>query len=831
MARFSYIINNFTSGENDPKFRGQTNLDYYRNSCDLLINAIPTRQGGLIRRGGTQYIQRADLFADDNSSTNEWDNEKTTVATRDDLGDGRGFRFIPFIFSKDEAYVFVIGVKDTASSNSYPIKIFNVSNTDQYVSLDNSTPGGIDTLITSGVSEGNAWGLFYGVADREELAEIQYAQVNDLLFICHPNYPPAVFARGAANTFSRYFLPYILGTTVTNGTAGSSPVSVQIALGFPWRDQVTSGVTMTLSAATRGSARTLTASATTGWGGFTSAHVGSYFLIEESGQTGLVIVTAITSSTVATVSVLLAVGAVGPTATWRECAWSNARGWPRTVAVHQNRLVFGGNAAQPNTIWASQVGDFGELSGSYLINTMGATNWTNTASAATSSDPFNNTILSGSADNINWMLSDQNLSVGTEGREYICEFNIGTSSTTLDVSSQTSFGSAFVQAKKVDNALTFVDRTNISVREFVFNFNEDNYRAEDVSFKSKHLPVYSESLLVYSSTASTLRNKPKIVEFQVQNTSYAQLLWFKDRNGATFICSRDRSLGVNGWARMDFSHDIDFEDINQDLTTRVETMCAVPSYNGIGDDLFIMTRRTLNSQTVFSVERLIGTESFHSSRYPSPQSALSSDTDPLDYLGLHMDYMYVDTDGDTTLSVGTALEGETMYVWSNGEYLGEYVVDGSGEITIEDNGLFVGQQIVYGLKNNFVVQPVQLEGGSVFGNAQGVIKRIEEVVLRLNHTLDLQIGYLRQQGTLTKSTAGTPYDSKVDFDYSTVTLDQLNLRPGDLPLNLQVPFFNGDYYYRFDGSYDGSSRLVLFSNSLYPIFISALIYKGTTYDR
>ena len=45
----------------------------------------------------------------------------------------------------------------------------------------------------------------------------------------------------------------------------------------------------------------------------------------------------------------------GTTATWRwaEGAWSNYRGWPRTIENHEGRVIYGGSKSYPQTIWAS----------------------------------------------------------------------------------------------------------------------------------------------------------------------------------------------------------------------------------------------------------------------------------------------------------------------------------------------------------------------------------------------------------------------------------------------------------------------------------------------
>ncbi len=73
---------------------------------------------------------------------------------------------------------------------------------------------------------------------------------------------------------------------------------------------------------------------------------------------GLVKVTGFTSTTVCTVTVLIACQEVTATPIWSEGAWSIRRGYPRAVCFHQNRLWYGGTTYEPAKLWASALGDY-----------------------------------------------------------------------------------------------------------------------------------------------------------------------------------------------------------------------------------------------------------------------------------------------------------------------------------------------------------------------------------------------------------------------------------------------------------------------------------------
>ena len=47
-----------------------------------------------------------------------------------------------------------------------------------------------------------------------------------------------------------------------------------------------------------------------------------------------------------------------PTTTWDEQSYSSLRGFPAAVTFHENRLVFAGTLAQPDSIWFSKIASY-----------------------------------------------------------------------------------------------------------------------------------------------------------------------------------------------------------------------------------------------------------------------------------------------------------------------------------------------------------------------------------------------------------------------------------------------------------------------------------------
>ena len=90
-----------------------------------------------------------------------------------------------------------------------------------------------------------------------------------------------------------------------------------------------------------------------------------------------------------------------PTIDWSEQAFSAVRGYPAAVCFHENRLVFGGTIAQPDTIWMSKIGQF------FNFN----------VGDAEDSDSIDLTAATGEVNEIRYMVSNRDLQVFTASGE------------------------------------------------------------------------------------------------------------------------------------------------------------------------------------------------------------------------------------------------------------------------------------------------------------------------------------------------------------------------------------------------------------------------------
>lgn len=84
MPRLTVTHTNFTAGELSPRLAGRTDIDKYANAAKLLYNAHPVIHGGAVRRAGMLFAKAAKFAASK-------------------------ARVIPFVFSKDAAYILEFG--------------------------------------------------------------------------------------------------------------------------------------------------------------------------------------------------------------------------------------------------------------------------------------------------------------------------------------------------------------------------------------------------------------------------------------------------------------------------------------------------------------------------------------------------------------------------------------------------------------------------------------------------------------------------------------------------------------------------------------------------
>lgn len=178
----SYALNNFTGGEFGERLRYRVDLAKYRSGCRVMENFFPMPWGGVENRPGMVYLAPA-------RSTGK-------------------ILLIPFQFNVEQAYL--IEATDQA---------FRFFRDGELLSGHITTP-----------------------YLEDELEDLCWTQSNDVLFLAHPNHPPAMLSRITTTTF-RY-------ETITGHSAYRAP----------FMDENSDGITLTASISSSGATAQITAS-------------------------------------------------------------------------------------------------------------------------------------------------------------------------------------------------------------------------------------------------------------------------------------------------------------------------------------------------------------------------------------------------------------------------------------------------------------------------------------------------------------------------------------------------------------------------------------------
>lgn len=207
------------------------------------------------------------------------------------------------------------------------------------------------------------------------------------------------------------------------------------------------------------------------------------FLLEatQSLVHGLVKITGIVNGLLADALVINELYSTVATPNWREGAFSNYRGFPAAVTLHEQRLVFAGNASESQKIWASAAGDFRNFEETGFDD---------------GSWQFALATQQGNA--IRWVASQQGLIIGTAGDEWLMDGGAeGITPTNAQAKRQSAYGSDPVQALVVGSLVIMVERGGLKLREYVFDYQSVSYVAPDISQIVEHLTRTSIRIIAH----------------------------------------------------------------------------------------------------------------------------------------------------------------------------------------------------------------------------------------------------------------------------------------------------------------------------------------------
>ena len=199
-------------------------------------------------------------------------------------------------------------------------------------------------------------------------------------------------------------------------------------------------------------------------GDFTSGTAELSMTYTAGSITGVCRVTGFTSKTAVDASVLIDLGGTASTDDWSESEWSDRRGWPTSVTLHDGRLWWAGK----DRIWGS-VSDGYHSFDSFVEGDAG---------------PIQRSIGSGPVDKINWLMSTTHLLMGAEGSELVARsssLDEPLTPTNFGLKPVEELGSANIEAIKVGNSVLFVQRNGSRVYELSYDNVSYNYVANDLT--------------------------------------------------------------------------------------------------------------------------------------------------------------------------------------------------------------------------------------------------------------------------------------------------------------------------------------------------------------
>lgn len=319
---------------------------------------------------------------------------------------------------------------------------------------------------------------------------------------------------------------------------------------------------------------------------------------------------------------------------WRlqETSWSTTRGRPRTIALHQGRLVLAGTETQPNTFWGSNLNDI-----------------YNFATGALATDAYEYTFTGGKQNPVQWIRSLGALFLGDARQEYSAKGQgidtpIGGDETPY-VRKLGEQGSQHVQAIAVDGAILLLHRIKHDVVMMSYSLQDspdgDSFVPSDITVLVRHIGD-----MMFAKHPPMYWQKPDSIVFYFLENGQLAGLTFRPREE------------IRAWSRT--------------VTDGViESGCIVPHENNDSFLIYLIVRRTINGQT---------------KRYWEYFEPYATELTSRGWTSLNTDCAKVGTllAGATTITGLSHLEAKTVDVIIGSSYIGQKTVS-SSQITLTDN--------------------------------------------------------------------------------------------------------------------------------------------------
>ena len=620
----------FTAGELAPVLHGRVDLQKYQTGAALLKNWIPMQYGGITNRPGLEHVifaksrvskSRLIPFQAENGDAFviELADKKirfirsggiitTSIGSIDAVTNGA-----PLVISTTAGHGLssgdLVAISECEGMTELNGGIFKVY-VDSPFDFRIAHPVTLHAVNGSDFGVYTSGGLVHEVYEIDspwssgDLGEIDYAQSVDLIVLVHPDYPPQYLRRVADNNWTLTEMTMEKGPFQEVNAVAASTLSTGAGLAEGATGTISStslstsdvGKYIYIEAVDRkgawepgkalGTAGFLisngshfyvnSASGTTGtkgpthdrgtqWDGITPSGVqweylhsgwGVAHIDDENGLPNVYDVTAATQLP-------------ADTGTWRWALqeFDDTRGYPRAVCFYQQRLFFGGNAASPESVWASRTGDYGDFIRTTIV---------------TDDAPLKFSSASRKLNRVRFLDGINSLICLTSSSENVVSGPDGViSPSTLSIRPQSYLGCAGVKPLLIGNRMLFVQDKARILRDMAFSLEADSFVGDDLTLLANHL-FAGKSIVA---------------------TAYAQhpysLVWVVLDDGSLLSLTYYREQEVIAWARHETDGEV--EDVVVVSEDGEDAVYLLVNRDGFDNSIFGTNRRFIERMSSRSI--------------------------------------------------------------------------------------------------------------------------------------------------------------------------------------------------------------------------------------
>lgn len=553
---------------------------------------------------------------------------------------------------------------------------------------------------------------------------------------------------------------------------------------------------------------------------------------------------------------------------WRLGSWYPGN-YPTCVAFHEQRLLFAGEPANPQRFHGSVIGDFESFMPDGEPNR--GTDDGDADGLIAADNAYSFTISSGEVNGISWLSATRNLLAGTLGGIWPVQASSNLepiSVENINVRRSSARGASAIVPVVVEDGTVYLSRTARRLMQVAYSFQSDAFVPVDLSVLADHITSPEITAIAYSmepdSILWALRSDGILGGLSIDGQQDV-MAWHRNIIGGSFgirtFTSGDVTIGTdeitiasheyaNGFGPVRLStlgtlptglyagkdywiidkgvNAIEFTETSGgakstatapvDITHAgsgthtitptnshavVESITVIPAPSGFvtpdahknerHDQLWLVVKRTVNGATKRHIE-------FMEDRFPA-------DAQTHDGFFVDSGLTLGPTQGlgsVTTVSGLEHLEGESVKVLVDGAVHPMQTVS-SGSISLQN----AGKLIHVGLPMFSTLKTLRLITGDPQGPSQGKRKRIDNILLRMDRTLGIEVA-TNSEGT--------------DFD-------NVFFRTGSDPMDAAPPLFTGDKILPIDIGWESEGQITLRAMDPLPATVLAVGYRASSSQR